>query len=117
VVISPRGLIMASGRRTAQMAEETVDRAVELFERVGPRRCSWEVRLVGSKGWAKNMFIGLIQRVRLVVPKETVVDTFNSTASKRKSCGTSPTTTGIVRGPSASNWSRQANDGYCMASS
>ncbi len=45
------------------MAQETVDKAVEVlgFD-VGPSVTEC-VRLVGSENWRKNMFIGLIQRV------------------------------------------------------
>lgn len=54
------------------MAQETVDEAVKVFgfkslygEEVG--KCVTErVRLVGSEGWGKNMFIGLVQRVSLL---------------------------------------------------
>jgi glycerol-3-phosphate dehydrogenase len=118
VIVSPSGLVtIAGGKWTTYraMAEETVDRAVELFTltTTGPCRTK-EVQLVGSERWVKNMFIGLIQRVRVVVQKEAVVDIVNSTASKQKSRSTSPTTTAIVRGPSASIWSRQANDGRYM---
>jgi hypothetical protein len=54
----------------------------ELFELTGPVGGTKEV---SSEGWAKNMFIGLIQRVRVAVHKEAMVDILNSTASKWKS--------------------------------
>jgi hypothetical protein len=60
------------------MAEEIVDRAVGLFTLMTTGPC-WtkEVQLVCSEGWAKNMFIGFIQRVRVAVHKEVVVDVVN----------------------------------------
>ena len=68
IYVSPSNLItIAGGKWTTYraMAQETVDAAVRLFEfNVGG--CITEtVRLVGSDGWSKNMFIGLIQRVSL----------------------------------------------------
>ena len=70
ITVSQSGLVtIAGGKWTTYraMAEETVDRAVDLLglETTGPCRTK-EVQLVGSEGWAKNMFIGLIQRVRFV---------------------------------------------------
>jgi hypothetical protein len=94
------------------MAEETVDRAVEPVELTTTSPCrTKEVQLIGSDGWVKNLCIGSIQRVSIIVHK-AVVDIVNRTQSRR----TSPTTTTIVRGPSASIWSRQVNDGRCMVS-
>lgn len=66
IYVSPSDLItIAGGKWTTYraMAQETVDAAVNLFKfPVGP--CITErVRLVGSEGWSKNMFIGLVQRV------------------------------------------------------
>jgi hypothetical protein len=69
-----------------------------------------------QRGGANNMFIGSIHRVRVAAPREAVVDIVNSTASKRKSGSTFPTTTAIACGPSASIWDRLVNDGRCMAS-
>lgn len=74
VRVEPSGLItIAGGKWTTYraMAEETVDRAVEVFgmqdkAKSGCRTA--ELRLVGSDGWSRNMFIGLIQRVRVTVP-------------------------------------------------
>lgn len=72
ITVSQSGLVtIAGGKWTTYraMAEETVDRAVELFELHPTWPCrTKEVQLVGSEGWAKNMFIGLIQRVRIHVP-------------------------------------------------
>lgn len=68
VYVSSSGLVtIAGGKWTTYraMAEETVDRAVEEFgleKKAGP--CVTEqLRLIGSEGWSRNMFIGLIQRV------------------------------------------------------
>lgn len=66
--VSQSGLLtIAGGKWTTYraMAEETVDRAVEEFglkEKAKP--CVTEkLRLIGSEGWSRNMFIGLTQRV------------------------------------------------------
>ena len=48
------------------MAQETVDKAVEVFglqERVRSGCVTESLRLAGSDGWSQNMFIGLIQMV------------------------------------------------------
>jgi len=63
-------LTIAGGKWTTYraMAEETVDKAVKVFGLEGRVRsgCVTEtVRLVGSDGWSRNMFIGLIQRYGL----------------------------------------------------
>ncbi|ESK86944.1 glycerol-3-phosphate dehydrogenase [Moniliophthora roreri MCA 2997] len=73
VHISPtsRLLTIAGGKWTTyrKMAEETVDAAVKEFgleSKVKTTGCVTEhVRLVGSDGWSRNMFIGLIQRFGL----------------------------------------------------
>lgn len=67
--VSQSGLLtIAGGKWTTYraMAEETVDRAVEEFGlKDKAKACVTEkLRLVGSEGWSRNMFIGLIQRVR-----------------------------------------------------
>lgn len=61
-------LTIAGGKWTTYraMAEETIDRAVETFQLQGKVKsgCVTDtVRLVGSDGWSRNMFIGLIQTV------------------------------------------------------
>jgi len=70
ISVSQSGLVtIVGGKWTTYraMAEETVDQAVELFGLNITRPCrTKEVQLVGSEGWAKNMFIGLIQRVRFL---------------------------------------------------
>ena len=71
VRVEPSGLMtIAGGKWTTYraMAEETVDRAVEVFglqDKVKGGCRTAELRLVGSDGWSRNMFIGLVQRVRL----------------------------------------------------
>lgn len=69
IYVSPSGLVtIAGGKWTTYraMAEETVDEAVKLFgfTHAGPCRTK-TLRLIGSEGWGSNMFISLIQRVRL----------------------------------------------------
>ena len=67
--VSPSGLLtIAGGKWTTYraMAKETVDRAVKEFsleDRVRGGCVTQTLRLIGSEGWSKNMFIGLIQRV------------------------------------------------------
>lgn len=69
--VSDSGLVtIAGGKWTTyrKMAEEAVDAAVEacgLKDRVKSGCVTEQVRLVGSDGWTRNMFIGLIQRVSL----------------------------------------------------
>ena len=69
VKVDEGGMVtIAGGKWTTYraMAEEAVDKAVEvnpgLKEKAGECRTQ-ELRLVGSEGWDRNMFIGLIQRV------------------------------------------------------
>ena len=66
--VSDSGLLtIAGGKWTTyrKMAEETVDEAVKVFGLKERNKCVTEsVRLIGSDGWSRNMFIGLIQRVR-----------------------------------------------------
>ena len=70
--VSPSGLLtIVGGKWTTYraMAEEAVDRAVKEFGLEGKAgKCITErLRLIGSEGWSRNMFIGLIQRVSVVV--------------------------------------------------
>ncbi|KAJ7684515.1 FAD dependent oxidoreductase-domain-containing protein [Mycena polygramma] len=63
-------LTIAGGKWTTYraMAEETVDEAVKVFGlegRVKSGCITDTLRLVGSDGWSRNMFIGLIQRYGL----------------------------------------------------
>ncbi|KAJ3554656.1 hypothetical protein NP233_g12373 [Leucocoprinus birnbaumii] len=65
--VSESGLLtIAGGKWTTYraMAEETVDEAVKVFElqnKVKSGCVTERLRLVGSDGWSRNMFIGLIQ--------------------------------------------------------
>ena len=69
VHVSDSGLLtIAGGKWTTyrKMAEETVDEAVKVFGlegRVKSGCVTDTLRLVGSDGWSRNMFIGLIQTV------------------------------------------------------
>ncbi|KAH9851776.1 DAO-domain-containing protein [Lenzites betulinus] len=67
--VSDSGLLtIAGGKWTTYraMAEETVDKAIEVFALQPKRGCVTEqLRLVGSDGWSRNMFIGLVQRYGL----------------------------------------------------
>ena len=67
--VSDSGLLtIAGGKWTTYraMAEETVDEAVKVFglnAKVTNGCITDHVRLIGSDGWSRNMFIGLTQRV------------------------------------------------------
>ncbi|CAL1712746.1 unnamed protein product [Somion occarium] len=67
--VSDSGLLtIAGGKWTTYraMAEETVDKAVQVFGLEPKSGCvTQSLRLVGSHGWSRNMFIGLIQRFGL----------------------------------------------------
>ncbi|KAK7035830.1 glycerol-3-phosphate dehydrogenase [Favolaschia claudopus] len=69
--VSDSGLLtIAGGKWTTYraMAKETVDEAVKVFGLQGRVRSGCvtsTLRLVGSDGWSRNMFIGLIQRYGL----------------------------------------------------
>ncbi|KAF8222388.1 DAO-domain-containing protein [Tricholoma matsutake] len=72
VHVSPTSglLTVAGGKWTTYraMAEEAVDVAVEAFglgDRVRSGCVTESLRLVGSEGWSRNMFIGLIQQFGL----------------------------------------------------
>jgi len=73
IYVSDSGLLtIAGGKWTTYraMAQETVDEAVKVFGLEGRVKsgCVTEsLRLVGSDGWSRNMFIGLIQTVSLYV--------------------------------------------------
>jgi len=60
-------ITIAGGKWTTYraMAQETVDKAVEVFGFNVGLSITERVRLVGSENWSKNMFIGLIQRFGL----------------------------------------------------
>lgn len=55
------------------MAQETVDEAVKVFGFDVGGCVTESVRLVGSEGWSKNMFIGLVQRVSFLSPSSVSV--------------------------------------------
>ncbi|KAH7915462.1 FAD dependent oxidoreductase-domain-containing protein [Hygrophoropsis aurantiaca] len=67
--VSESGLLtIAGGKWTTYraMAEETVDEAIKVFALHPKNGCvTDQLRLVGSDGWSRNMFIGLIQRFGL----------------------------------------------------
>ncbi|GAA5992181.1 hypothetical protein JCM11641_007789 [Rhodosporidiobolus odoratus] len=67
--VSPSGLLtIAGGKWTTYraMAEETVDRAIKEYSLKPERGCiTKDVKLVGSQGWTKMMFIKLIQQFGL----------------------------------------------------
>ncbi|KAF9643486.1 DAO-domain-containing protein [Thelephora ganbajun] len=71
IYVSDSGLLtIAGGKWTTYraMGEETVDEAVKVFGLEGKvtNGCVTDrVRLIGSDGWSRNMFIGLIQRYGL----------------------------------------------------
>ncbi|KAF9565110.1 DAO-domain-containing protein [Agrocybe pediades] len=73
--VSDSGLLtIAGGKWTTYraMAEETIDKAIEIYglqNRIKNGCVTETLRLVGSEGWSRNMFIGLIQTYGL----ETVV--------------------------------------------
>lgn len=104
VRVEPSGLItIAGGKWTTYraMAEETVDRAMEVFglrDKVKGGCRTAELRLVGSDGWSRNMFIGLVQRVcrRSFIAGLTDVNSPSSVwtrtwrNSSRKTTGTAP---------------------------
>lgn len=81
VLVSESGLVtIAGGKWTTYraMSEECVDKAVEVFglrDKARTGGCVTDtLRLVGSHGWSRNMFIGLIQRVSDPVPSSSYRD-------------------------------------------
>lgn len=73
VRVEDSGLVtIAGGKWTTYraMAKDAVDKAVEVFglqDKVNGPCNTEDLRLVGSDGWSRNMFIGLIQRVSELV--------------------------------------------------
>ncbi|KAJ1340718.1 hypothetical protein BSLG_004812 [Batrachochytrium salamandrivorans] len=67
--VSMSGLLtIAGGKWTTYraMAEETVDKAIQVFDLKPSGPCVTEhLQLIGSSGWSKNMFIKLIQHFGL----------------------------------------------------
>lgn len=114
IYVSPSGLLtIAGGKWTTYraMAEETVDEAVKAFgleDRTTNGCVTESVRLVGSDAWTRNMFIGLIQKVRMLecptfprLSSEVRTIFFFSMVSIRKSRSIYRTTTVTVPGPSS----------------
>jgi len=72
IYVSESGLLtIAGGKWTTYraMAEETVDEAVRVFgleDKIKSSCVTDKLRLVGSDGWSRNMFIGLIQTVSTI---------------------------------------------------
>ncbi|PWN45379.1 DAO-domain-containing protein [Ceraceosorus guamensis] len=67
--VSASGLLtIAGGKWTTyrEMAEQTVDKAIETFTLQPVRGCvTKETRLLGSHGWSKTMYVKLLQRFGL----------------------------------------------------
>jgi glycerol-3-phosphate dehydrogenase len=67
--VSESGLLtIAGGKWTTyrEMAEQTVDKAVETFQLKPERGCvTAQTRLLGSHGWTKTMYVKLLQRFGL----------------------------------------------------
>ncbi|KAJ3279211.1 mitochondrial glycerol-3-phosphate dehydrogenase [Borealophlyctis nickersoniae] len=67
--VSPSGLLtIAGGKWTTYraMAEETIDKAIEVFDLKPTGPCATEhVLLLGTHNWSKNMFVKLIQHFGL----------------------------------------------------
>ena len=122
--VSESGLVtIAGGKWTTYraMAEETVDEAIKVFGLEGnvKNECVTEkLRLIGSDGWSRNMFIGLIQRVRFLYALGYCH--FNpcirSTDSKAMSQNTYQITTATALGPFASLLSPPVRRGLSTAS-
>ena len=122
IYVSDSGLLtIAGGKWTTYraMAEETVDEAVKAFGLEGKvtNSCVTDrVRLIGSDGWSRNMFIGLTQRVCLeevdfgIAPDCDVPSTVCQQMSRNIWRGTM----GIELGQSARWLSRRGNCGHCM---
>ena len=87
--VSNSGLLtIAGGKWTTYraMAEETVDEAIKVFglkDKVTNSCITDRVRLIGSDGWSRNMFIGLTQRVCVLAVRfvELEPDGFRSMVS------------------------------------
>lgn len=73
IYVSKSGLLtIAGGKWTTYraMAQETVDVAIKTYaleNRVRNKCVTETLKLVGADAWSRNMFIGLIQRVRLLM--------------------------------------------------
>jgi glycerol-3-phosphate dehydrogenase len=113
---------IAGGKWTTYraMAQETVDVAVKVFRLEGKVKngCITDsLRLVGSDGWNRNMFIGLIQRVCFSVSNAFCVLTVCCSMGWLLTLlSTFRTATVIVLGPSAHLRSQQEIPGRCTVS-
>ena len=118
--VSDSGLLtIAGGKWTTYraMAEETIDTAVKSFGLSEKNGCVTEtLRLVGSDGWSRNMFIGLIQTVisssQLHAPMLTFT-LLSSMVSKPMWRDTFLITTAIVHGQCVLSLTQQAKVGLC----
>jgi glycerol-3-phosphate dehydrogenase len=124
--VSDSGLLtIAGGKWTTYraMAEETIDTAIKTFglsENVKNGCITDTLRLVGSDGWSRNMFIGLIQTVNSsfvgVLNYMRPILTFTPLSSmvlKPMWRDTFLTTTAIVHGQCVLSLNRQAKAGLC----
>jgi glycerol-3-phosphate dehydrogenase len=121
--VSDSGLLtIAGGKWTTYraMAEDTVDVAVETFglgDTVKSGCVTEDLRLVGSDGWSRNMFIGLIQRVsRLIFGGLPFPDFMcGSTVWRPRLRSTSPITMATAHGQSVLLLNQQEKRGHYMA--
>ena len=125
--VSDSGLLtIAGGKWTTYraMAEETIDTAIKSFGLSGKAKngCVTDtLRLVGSDGWSRNMFIGLIQTVNsffgvLNIYICTLILMFtppSSTVLKPMWRDTFLTITAIVLGQCVLSLNQQAKVGLC----
>jgi glycerol-3-phosphate dehydrogenase len=114
--VSDSGLLtIAGGKWTTYraMAEETVDTAVEVFHLKPKSGCVTEkLRLIGSIGWSRNMFIGLVQRVCIFRALQcSSTEVTHSLAWKAMSQNIYLIVMVIVRGLSANSLSQQGKRG------
>ena len=125
VYVSKSGLLtIAGGKWTTyrSMAEETVNEAVKLFGlegKVTDGCITDRVRLIGSDGWSRNMFIGLTQRVCLPLEScfvESFLTDLSSMVYRRTSRNIWRRTMAIELGQSARWLSRRDNRGHCTES-
>ena len=129
--VSDSGLLtIAGGKWTTYraMAEETIDTAVKSFGLSGKVKngCITDtLRLVGSDGWTRNMFIGLIQTVNsfffgvlkiciyIYAPPILTFTPSSSMVLKPMWRDIFPTTMAIVHGQCVLSQNQQAKAGLC----
>ena len=126
IYVSDSGLLtIAGGKWTTYraMAQETVDEAVKIFHlenRVKSGCVTETLRLVGSHGWSRNMFIGLVQRVRSFMTSPIRSLEFNtsifSLVSSQTWRSTFPKIMEIAHGLCARSLLKLASAGLYMAS-